>query len=62
MTVIPKPLKLLYFYCGKYARRAVLHADVIAKRNFIIRIGETLQKYICTKNDEALSERHEDNY
>ena len=62
MTVIPKALVLFYCYCGKYTRCAILNVHVITKRNFVIRIGETLQKYICTNNDEALSGRHEDNY
>ena len=58
---MPNALKLFYDYREKYARRAILHVYVTAKRNFIIRIGETLLKYICTKNDEDLSERHADN-
>ena len=62
MTVMPKELKLFYIYCGKYARRAIWHVDVIAERNFIIRVGEAMQKYICTRSHEALSGRHEDNY
>ena len=45
----------------KYARRAILHVDVTAKCNFIIRIGETVQKCIYTKNDKNLSGRYEDN-
>ena len=59
-TVMPNALKLFYDYREKYARRAILHVYVTAKRNFIIRISETLLKYICTKNDEDLSGRHED--
>ena len=58
----PKALKLLYNFSGKYARRANLHVNVTAKRNFIILIGETLQQYIWPKNDEDLSGRHEDIY
>ena len=62
MTVMPNALKLFYDYGEKYAGRAILHVYVTAKRNFIIRIGETVLKYICTKNDEDLSDRHADNY
>ena len=54
-------LKLFHDYMEKYARRAFLHVYVTANRNFIIRFGETLLKYICTKNSEDLSWRHEDN-
>ena len=61
MTVIPNALNLLYNISGKYATRPILHVDVTAKRNFIIRIGEIMQKYIYTKIDENLSGRHEDN-
>ena len=61
MTVMSNALKLFYDLSGKYTRRAILHVDATAKQNFIIRIGETLQKYISTKNDEDLSGRHEDN-
>ena len=61
ITVMPNALKLFYYYMEKYARRAILHVCVTANRNFIVRIGETLQKHICTKHDEDLSGRHEDN-
>ena len=61
MTVMPNAMKLFYNFSGKYARRAILHVDVTAKWNFIIRIGETLQKCMYTKNDENLSGRYEDN-
>ena len=62
MTVMPNALKLFYDFCGNYARRDILDVDVYGKGNFVIRIDVTLQQYICTKNDEELSGRHEDNY
>ena len=55
MTVMPNAMKLFYNFSGKYARRAILHVDVTAKRNFIIRIVDTLLEYISTKNNEDLS-------
>ena len=61
MDVMPNALKLFYDYKEKYARRAILHVYVTAKRNVIVRIGETFSKHICTKHDEDLSGRHEDN-
>ena len=61
MTVMPNALKLFYDYGEKYARRPILHVYVTAKRNFIVRIGENLLKHICTKHDEDLSGRHQDN-
>ena len=61
MTVKPNALMLFYDYAEKYARRAVLHVYVTANRNFIIRFGETMLKYMCAKNNEDLSGRHEDN-
>ena len=61
MTVMPNALKQFHDYMEKYARRAILHVYVTANRNFIIRFGGTLLKYICTKNNDDLSGRHEDN-